>query len=64
MADRSSKERREMEEKRLRKLSFTLDRDGARAYRLYEKCEVQPVPRRHCAADLLREKYLRGRRNG
>jgi len=41
MADRSSKERREMEEKRLRKLSFTLDSDSARAYRLSEKCEVR-----------------------
>ena len=30
-----------MEEKRLRKLSFTLDSDSARAYRLSEKCEVR-----------------------
>jgi len=53
-----------MEEKRLRKLSFTPDSDGARAFRLYENPEVRPVPRRRCAADLLREKYLREQRNG
>ena len=64
MAERSSKETREMEEKRLRKLSFTTDSDGARAFRLYQTCEVQHVPRRRCAADILRAKYLREQRNG
>jgi len=57
MSDRSSKERRGREERRMRKLS-THDSDG------YESCQVQHVPRRRCAADLQREKYLREQRNG
>lgn len=64
MADRSSKERREREDRHTRKLSFTHRSDGARAYNLYESCEVRRVPRRRCAADLLREKYLKEHRNG
>ena len=57
MADRSSKERRLREEWRMRRLS-THDSDG------YESCQVQHVPRRRCAADRLRAKYLKEHRNG
>ena len=63
MADRSSKERRLREEWRMRRLSKIADSDGARAYQVYESCQVQHVPRRRCAADLLRAKYLREQRN-
>jgi len=64
MAERSSKETRLREGRRMRRIFFNRDTDGARAYNLYESCEVRPVPRRRCAADLLREKYLREQRNG
>ena len=59
MADRSSKETRLREERRMRRLSKIADSDGARAYQVYESCQAQHVPRRRCAADLQREKYLK-----
>ena len=56
---RSSKEDRRRERRLLEKYSLTQDSDGARAYRLYESCTSRRVPRRRCAADLMREKYVR-----